>query len=192
MRHVLTALVLMSSLPAFAATYEVDAAHSQVGFSVSHMTVSKVRGAFGTVSGTIQYDPANVPATRVDGKVGIGSVDTANVDRDKHLVSPDFFDAVKFPEMTFVSKSVKNVTSTTFDLVGDLTLHGVTKEVVFKVNKLAPDVKDPWGNTKSGTTATTTLNRQDFGIAWNTKLDSGGYVVGDEVAVTLELELTKK
>jgi polyisoprenoid-binding protein YceI len=192
MRSLIPALFLMFSAPALAATYEVDAAHSQVGFSVSHMMVSKVRGHFGTVTGVVEYDPANVAATKVNGKVGIASVDTANADRDKHLVSPDFFDVAKFPEMTFVSKGVRNVTATTFDLVGDLTLRGVTREVVFRVNKLAADVKDPWGNTKSGTTATTVLNRQDFGVAWNTKLDTGGYVVGDEVAVTLELELTRK
>jgi polyisoprenoid-binding protein YceI len=188
----LPALLLGVSLPAFAATYEVDPVHSQVGFSVTHMTVSTVRGVFGKVTGTVEYDPANVAATKVNGTVSIDSVDTNNADRDKHLVSPDFFDATQFPSMTFTSKAVKNVTKTTFDLVGDLTIRGVTKEVTFKVNRLAPDMKDPWGNVKSGTIATTTINRQDFGVAWNTKLDQGGYVVGDDVAISLELELLKK
>jgi polyisoprenoid-binding protein YceI len=188
----LPALLLGVSLPAFAATYEVDPVHSQVGFSVTHMTVSTVRGVFGKVTGTVEYDAANVAATKVNGTVTIDSVDTNNADRDKHLVSPDFFDAAKFPSMTFTSKAVKNVTKTTFDLVGDLTIRGVTKEVTFKVNRLAPDMKDPWGNVKSGTIATTTINRQDFGVAWNTKLDQGGYVVGDDVAISLELELLKK
>jgi polyisoprenoid-binding protein YceI len=188
----LPALLLGVSLPAFAATYEVDPVHSQVGFSVTHMTVSTVRGVFGKVTGTVEYDAANVAATKVNGTVSIDSVDTNNADRDKHLVSPDFFDATQFPSMTFTSKAVKNVTKTTFDLVGDLTIRGVTKEVTFKVNRLAPDMKDPWGNVKSGTIATTTINRQDFGVAWNTKLDQGGYVVGDDVAISLELELLKK
>lgn len=185
-------LAVALATPAFAATYEVDGAHSQIGFSVSHMSVSTVRGAFGTVTGTVTYDPAKVEATQVTGKVGIASVDTNNADRDKHLVAPDFFDAVKFPEMTFTSTAVKNVTKDAFDLVGDLTLHGVTKPVTFHVNKLAPDVKDPWGNTKSGTTATAKINRQDFGVSWNKALDQGGYVVGDEVSITLDLELLKK
>jgi polyisoprenoid-binding protein YceI len=178
--------------PAHAASYEVDAAHSTIGFSVTHMAVSTVRGVFGTVTGTVDYDPANVAASKFSGKIGIASVDTNNAERDTHLKNPDFFDAAKFPEMTFTSKSVRNVTADGFEVVGDLTLHGVTKEVVFKVKKLAADKVDPWGNTKSGTIATTTINRQDFGVSWNKALDQGGWVVSDDVQVELLLELTKK
>lgn len=178
--------------PAFAATYEVDAAHSTIGFSVTHMSVSTVRGVFGTVTGTIEYDPANVAASKFEGKVGVGSVDTNNNDRDAHLKNPDFFDAVKFPEMTFASKSVRNVTADGFEVVGDLTIRGVTKEVVFKVKKLAAEKVDPWQNTKSGTVATAVINRKDFGVSWNKAIDQGGWVVGDEVNVELLLELSKK
>ena len=184
-------LVAALSIPATAATWEVDGVHSQVGFSVTHMTVSTVRGTFGAVSGTIEYDPANPTAAKFSGKVGIASVDTNNADRDAHLVSPDFFDVAKFPEMSFESKSVRNVTATGFELVGDLTLRGVRKEVVFKVAKLAPEMTDPWGAVKSGTTATTVINRKDFGVSWNKQLDQGGWMVSDEVAVQLELELKK-
>ncbi len=192
MRSLLVSLLLAASAPAFATTYDVDPVHSQIGFAVTHMMVSTVHGSFSVVSGTVEYDAAHPENTKVTGKIGIASVDTNSVDRDKHLVSADFFDAAAFPEMTFTSTAVKNVTKTTFDLVGDLTIRGKTKPVTFKVNRLAPEFKDPWGNIKSGTSATATINRQDFGVAWNTALDGGGYVVGDEVALTLDLELLKK
>jgi polyisoprenoid-binding protein YceI len=178
-----------ATAPAFAASYSVDPAHSRVGFSVTHMMVSTVRGDFGTASGTVEWDPANVKATKVDARVGVTSVDTRDQKRDDHLRSPDFFDAAKFPEMTFKSKSVKNIGKDTFDLVGDLTIHGVTKEVTLTVKNLPEARKDPWGNMKTGTHATGTINRQDFGMTWNNALDGGGYIVGDDVAIELDIEL---
>lgn len=193
MRHVVSAAVLFAlATPAVAATYEVDPTHSTVGFAVTHMTVSTVRGAFGTVTGRVDYDPANIAATRVDGVVNVISVDTNNADRDTHLKSAEFFDADRFPEMKFASTAVTNITKSTFDIVGNLTIRGVTKEVTFRVNRLSPERKDPWGNIKSGTVATTRINRQDFGVSWNAALDQGGYIVGDEVEISLELELLKK
>ena len=189
----LALLGLLASAPsAFAATYDIDPAHTRVGFSVSHMMVSTVRGEFGTVSGTVEWDPAKVAATKVDAVVGIASVDTRDPKRDDHLRSPDFFDATKFAEMKLVSKAVKNITPQGFDLVGDLTIRGVTKEVVFKVKTLPGERKDPWGNLKTGTHATATINRQDFGVNWNTALDGGGVVVGDEVTIELDVELNRK
>jgi polyisoprenoid-binding protein YceI len=185
-------MLLSLALSASAATWEVDAAHSTIGFSVTHMSVSTVRGVFGTVNGTIEYDPANVAASKFTGTVATASVDTNNAERDGHLKNADFFDVVKFPEMKFASKSVRNVTTDAFEVVGDLTIHGITKEVVFKVKKPAPAMVDPWGATKSGTTATATINRKDFGVSWNKQLDTGGWVVSDEVAVELLLELKKK
>lgn len=184
-------LLVLSSAPALAATYTIDAGHSRVGFSVSHMTISTVRGEFGTFSGTVEYDGKNIGATKVSGTVTVGSVDTRDVKRDEHLKSADFFDSVSFPEMKFVSRSVKNITATDFDLVGDLSIRGVTKEVTFKVKVFPADVTDPWGNVKTGTTATTTINRKDFGVNWSKTLDSGGLMVGDEVAIELNLELLK-
>lgn len=191
-RSSVLALSLLTTLPAWAASYTIDASHSRVGFSITHMTVSTVRGEFGTFSGTIEYDPNNVAATKVSGKVTVSAIDTRDVKRDEHLVSADFFDAAKFPEMSFVSTSVKNITADGFELVGNLTIHGVTKEVTFKVKKISAEVKDPWGNTKAGTSATAVINRQDFGLTWNKALDSGGYIIGDEVTIELDLELVRK
>ena len=111
--------------------------------------------------------------------------------RDDHLRSADFFDAAKFPELKFVSRSVRDIKPDGFDVVGDLTIHGVTRETVFHVAPLKPEMKDPWGNLKTGTTATAKVNRQDFGLVWNKTLDGGGYLVGDEVQITLDVELAK-
>lgn len=185
------ALVLSPSV-AHAATYDVDPTHSMVGFSVSHMGFSSVRGFFGTVSGTVEIDPANPSTAKVEGTVGVESVNTMNQDRDDHLRNPDFFDVASFPEMTFRSTAVRNVTKDGFDLVGDFTLHGVTKPVVFHVARLSPEATDPWGNTKVATSATATIARKDFGMTWNKQLDQGGWLVGDEVQVTLDLELVKR
>lgn len=190
-RSLVTALFLFLSSSAFAADYAVDPSHTRVGFSITHMQISTVHGTFGTVSGKVAWDPKNVAGTKVEAKVGVGSVDTDEADRDKHLVSPDFFDVAKFPEMTFVSKSVKNVSKDKFDLVGDLTIHGVTKEVVFTVNTISADVKDPWGNTKAGTHAVAKINRKDFGLTWNSVLEAGGLLVGEEVTIELDVELKK-
>lgn len=185
------ALFALSTLPALAATWTVDAGHSRVGFAIDHMMVSTVRGEFGTFSGTMEYDPANVAATKVSGVVTVSSVDTRDTKRDEHLKSPDFFDTTKYTEMKFVSKSVKNITDADFDLVGDLTIHGVTKEVTLKLTKPKPEMKDPWGTVKTGLSATGTINRKDFGLTWNTALDGGGYIIGETVTLQLDIELAK-
>lgn len=185
-------LFVLGVSPALAASYTIDPGHSRVGFSITHMMVSTVRGEFGTFSGTIEYDAANVGATKIDGKVGLASINTRDTKRDDHLKSPDFFDVSKYTEATFKSKSVKNITDKTFDVVGDMTIRGVTKEVTFTVGKLPEARKDPWGNMKSGTRATATINRKDFGMVWNKDLDGGGYIVGDDVAIEIDLEVAKK
>lgn len=186
--------LLLLAATAFAApvTYEIDPVHSYVGFEITHMMVSTVRGEFGSVSGTLTWDPAKPTATTANGVVGVASVDTRDPKRDEHLRAPDFFDAAKFPEMKFTSKEVKNVGKDGFDLVGDLTIRGVTKSVTFRVATPAAERTDPWKNVKSGTRATTVINRQDFGVTWNQSLDQGGLLVGDEVKITLELELNRK
>jgi polyisoprenoid-binding protein YceI len=185
----LASLTLAST--AFAGDYTVDSAHSRVGFSITHLTVSTVHGSFGAASGTVSYDPKNVAATKINAKVTVGSINTVDEKRDGHLKSPDFFDAAKFPEMTFVSKAVKNITPQTFDVVGDLTIHGVTKETTLHVNTLSPEVKDPWGNVKIGTHAEGSLNRKDFGLVWNQTLETGGLLVGEDVKIELDIEMTK-
>jgi polyisoprenoid-binding protein YceI len=194
MRHVRTlvlATLALASGSAFAADYTVDPAHTRVGFAISHLAVSKVRGTFGTATGTVSYDPANIPATKISAKVGIASIDTDEAKRDEHLKSPEFFDVAKFPEMSFTSKSVKNVTKDSFDVVGDLTIHGVTKEATLTVATFTQEVKDPWGNVKVGTSAKGKINRKDFGLTWNAALETGGFVVGEDVEIELDVELTK-
>lgn len=185
------ALVLSLLSPARAASYEIDATHSYVGFSVMHMTISNVRGEFGAVTGKVDFDDANVGTTKASASVTVASVDTRDAKRDAHLQAADFFDAAKYPSMSFASKSVKNATATGFDLVGDLTIRGVTKEVTFHVAPFSAEIKDPWGNTKRATHATARINRQDFGVNFGALLDNGGYVVANDVDIELNLELKK-
>lgn len=187
------AALLALAAPADAATYEVDASHSHVGFSVVHMTISKVRGDFGAVTGTVVYDDKSPTAMTITGSVGVASVDTADSKRDEHLLTVDFFDVIKFPDIRFTSKSVKAAVAPApgFDVVGDLTLHGVTKEVTLHVDAFTAEIKDPKGNFRRGTHATGTINRQDFGMNFNKALDTGGFVVSDEVQIELDIEMKR-
>ncbi len=175
-----------------AATYDIDSSHTRVGFGITHMMVSTVRGEFGTVSGKVEYDPANVGATKINAEIAVTSVDTREPKRDEHLRSPDFFDAAKFPTMTFKSKAVKNASATGFDVVGDLTMHGVTKEVTLHVDPISKEYKDPWGNFKAGTHAVGTVNRKDFGMVYNSAIDGGGYILGDDVKIEIDVEMGRK
>lgn len=189
----LSALLLVLSGPdAAAETWQIDAAHSHVGFKVRHMMVSWTRGEFGGVSGTIEYDPKSPAATKADVTIDVATIDTRDEKRDAHLESADFFDAAKHPTMTFKSRAVRDVRKDGFDLVGDLTLHGVTKEVVLKVTELSAPVKSPWGMSVVGARAEAVIKRDDFGMTWNKTLDAGGLVVGNEVHVVLEVEAMKK
>lgn len=183
-------LLLLASLNAEAASYSIDASHSQVGFAITHLTISTVRGQFNDVSGTIEFDPENLADTQVDAKVALSSVDTNDEKRDAHLQDEDFFDVAKFADATFKSSKVDNIQKDgSFDLVGTLDLHGVQKEVTFSFAPMMTDeITDPWGNTKRGGSATTKLNRHDFGISYG---DVGGAVIGDEVTVQVDLELVK-
>lgn len=184
---------LLFALPSMASaeTWQVDPAHTHVGFKVRHMMVSWVRGEFGTLSGTVEYDAAKPDATRVDVTVQVASIDTRDAKRDEHLRDVDFFDGAKFPTMAFKSRRVQNARGDSFDVVGDLTIHGVTREVVLAVTGVTPAIKDPWGTTRVGGSAMARINRQDFGMTFNKTLDTGGYVVGDEVFIELEIELTR-
>jgi polyisoprenoid-binding protein YceI len=188
-RIALYAAVAALSLPAFAraATYELDGVHSSASFRVRHLAVAWVRGEFQKLSGTVSYDPKNVAATTVSASIDVSTISTRNADRDGHLKSPDFFDVAKFPTMTFKSKKAEGAPGK-LKVTGDLTLHGVTKEVVLDVEGPSDGVKDPWGNTKLGATATTKINRKDFGLTWNKALETGGVLVGEEVEITLDLE----
>ena len=187
----LLALVLLTPLAVPAATYEIDPAHTSVQFSVRHMMISNVRGEFTKLSGKVVGDQSNPTATTVEATIDAASVDTRNEKRDEHLKSPDFLDAAKFPTIMFKSTKVEKA-GEAWKLGGDLTLHGVTKPVVLDVTNLTPPMKDPWGNTRIGAQATTKINRQDFGVSFNKTLDGGGVLVGDEIAITIDVEVTQK
>ncbi|MSP56603.1 MAG: polyisoprenoid-binding protein [Myxococcales bacterium] len=187
------AALLALSTHANAATYEVDASHSHVRFSIVHMTISKVRGGFGAVTGTVVYDEKNPTATTATGSVAVSTIDTAEPKRDEHLLTADFFDAIKFPDIRFASTSITATAAPAagFDLVGNLTLHGVTKPVTFHLDPFTAEIKDPKGNFRRATHATATINRQDFGMTFSKTLDTGGFVVSDEVQIELDLELKR-
>lgn len=193
MKKLLAALALSlfaASLPALAAdTYNVDKTHSEVSFKIKHL-LGKVPGRFDDFSGTIQYDAAKPANSSVEFAIKATSIDTSNEDRDKHLRSADFFDVEKFPEITFKSTAIKEVAKNRFQVTGAFTLHGVTKTITLPVEFLG-EVKDPWGNTKAGFSTETVLNRKDYGIVWNKDLDSGGTLLGENVEISINLEVGK-
>ncbi len=171
--------------------YDIDTSHSRLGFSVRHMMVSNVRGQFTKWSGHAHIDEGNLAASNVALEIDPTSIDTNEPKRDTHLKSPDFFDTAKFPKMTFVSKSIER-SGAGYKVTGDLTMRDVTKSIVLDVDALSPEQKDPWGGLRRGTHATGKLNRKDFGLSWGKVMESGGAVVGDEVTLDIEIEMTKK
>lgn len=171
--------------------WTIDGSHTHVGFKVRHMTVSWTRGAFDKVDGTVLYDGKNFTKAKVDVTVALESIDTENEKRDEHLRSADFFDVEQFPTMTFKSTKIKGKEGA-FSVIGELTLHGVTKSVTLDVAGSTTPVTDPWGNMRLGFSATGMVNRQDFGITWSNTMDGGGLVVGDEVMLELDVELQRK
>lgn len=169
-----------------ARTLEIDRSHSEVAFQVRHL-LSKVRGRFTEFGGTIEFDEANPQNSRVDVTIQAASIDTAEADRDRHLRSADFFDVEKYPALRFVSTAVTPGAANTFDVHGNLTIHGVTQQVVLPASYLGA-AADPWGTTKLVFEAELTLNRKDFGLSWNAALETGGFLVGDEVKVSLSIQ----
>jgi polyisoprenoid-binding protein YceI len=191
-KQLLLACSLLLSSPAFAETYQIDPAHTSAQFSVRHLMLSNVRGEFSKVQGTVEYDPENIAASSVEATIDVGTVNTREPKRDTHLKSPDFFDEAKFPTMKFTSTKVEAAGSGHLKVSGDLTIHGITKAVVLDVDGPTDEITDPWGNLRRGASATVRLNRQDFGLKWNKLLETGGVVVGDEVSVTIDLEMSRK
>jgi polyisoprenoid-binding protein YceI len=182
------------SLPAIAATstWQIDPAHSSAQFAVKHLAISTVRGAFTKVNGSVQLDDKDITKSSVEVTIDVSSVDTRVPDRDKDLRSDHFFDAEHYPTITFKSKRSEQVAPGKLKVTGDLTIHGVTKEITLDVDGPTAPVKDPWGNQRVAINATTKINRQDFGVKWNATMDNGGVVVGDEVAITIDAELVQK
>jgi polyisoprenoid-binding protein YceI len=173
------------------AAYELDVAHSRVGFAVRHMMVSTTRGNFDKFGGTVFIDEKEPTKSKIDVEVEVASVDTREPKRDDHLRSPDFFDAKRFPKMTFKSTAVERAASG-YKVTGDLTIKGTTKPVVLNVEPLSAEVVDSYANARRGTRATAKISRKEFGLAWDNKMANGVAVVGDEVTLELEIELVKK
>ncbi|WP_240475380.1 YceI family protein [Vulgatibacter incomptus] len=175
-----------------AASYQIDPTHSTAQFKVRHMMVSHVRGEFTALSGTIQFDKNAPEKIAIDATVDATTINTRDAKRDGHLKSADFFDVEKFPSLTFKSKSAKAAGPNKLEVLGDLTMHGVTKTVTLVVEGLENEVKDPWGGVRMGATGTTKVNRKDFGLNWNAALEAGGVMVGDDVTITIDVELVKQ
>ena len=187
----LVAAAAAPGLPIFAAdTYTIDKNHSDVSFTIRHFA-SKVRGRFADFSGAIQADPARPEASSVNFTIKTASIDTNNADRDNHLRSSDFFDAAKNPEITFKSTKMTPAGKDKYDVTGTLTMRGVSKEITLPVTYLG-SMKDPGGNDRASFELATMLNRKDFGINWNKALDAGGFMLSDDVDVTISLETVKK
>lgn len=169
----------------------IDSAHSEINFSARHMMISTVRGRFEKFSGTVNFDEAEPARTTVDVQIEAASVNTKEAQRDGHLKSPDFFDAEKYPYLTFKSKRVEVKDSHHAKLYGDLTIRDVTKPVVLDV-EYAGQAKSPWGTFSAGFSAQTKINREDWGLTWNQALETGGVLVGKEVTISIEVEIVKQ
>jgi polyisoprenoid-binding protein YceI len=173
-------------------TWNMDPVHSVAEFKVKHMMISNVKGQFTRVKGgALTLDEADVTNSRVEASIEAASVSTRDADRDAHLKSSDFFDVESFPTLSFKSTRVSRVDDGELAVAGDLTIHGVTRNVVFRVEGPTPPAKDPWGNTRLGLSASTKVNRKDFGLTWNSTLETGGILVGDDVTITLDVQFVK-
>lgn len=186
-----TVLAVCVTSSAWAAEYEIDPSHSSVGFKVKHLAISSVPGKFAEFKGTFSFDPENVEASKADASITATSIDTGDKKRDDHLRGGDFFDTTAHPMISFKSSKVEKLSDSEFKAHGDLSIHGVTKPVVLDVT-FGGAVKDPWGKERAAFVATTKINRKDFGLTWSKVLETGGLVVGDDVAITLEVEGVKK
>lgn len=178
--------ILITHLSAHAAAYRIDPDHSTIGFKIRHL-VSQTQGTFGQFEGLLDYDPGHPEGSKAEAAIQAASIDTNVPARDKHLRSADFFDVEKFPTITFKSTELTDATQESAKLHGILNMHGVEKTVVIDL-AIHGVGKDPWGNVRAGFTGTVKLNRRDFGLDWNKALETGGFLVGDEVDVTLEIE----
>ncbi len=183
----LTAMALPAS--AGTTTWQIDPRHSSAQFGVTHLMISTVRGEFHGVNGTVVLDDKDITKSTVDVSIDATSVDTREPDRDKHLKSADFFDVANYPAIAFKSSKVEQVSPGQLKVTGDLTIRGKTRQVVLNVDGPKSPIKDPWGQQRSAVSATTKLNRQEFGVSWNKTLDSGGVVVSDDVNITLDVEM---
>ncbi len=172
-------------------TWNIDTAHASAEFKVKHMMIANVRGHFSGVTGSLRLDESDITKSKVEATIDATTIDTREPQRDAHLKSADFLEVEKFPTLSFTSNKVTRTGDDELKVEGGLTIHGVTKDVTFKVEGPSAAHKDPWGNTRVGITATTKINRKDYGLTWNAALETGGILVGEEVTITLEVEFIK-
>ena len=186
------AIAVATAAAAHADTWQLDPAHTNVQFTVRHLMISNVKGEFEKTTGTITTDGTNPSSVQIEATIDVSSLNTRVAKRDEHLKSPDFFDVAKYPTMTFKSTKVETAGEGKWKVTGDLTLHGVTKPVVLDVDGPTPVIKDPFGMSRVGASATTEINRGDYGLVWNKALEAGGVMVGDEVKISIDVEAIKK
>jgi polyisoprenoid-binding protein YceI len=172
-------------------TWKIDPVHSVAEFKVKHLMISNVKGRFTSIAGVLTLDGSDATKSHVEATIETASINTHDAQRDGHLKSPDFFDAEKFPTMTFKSTGIRVVTPGELEVEGDLTIRDATHRVVFAVEGPTPPTKDPWGNTRAAVSATTKISRKEFGLTWNAPLEAGGFMVGDEVTITLDAQFVK-
>lgn len=172
-------------------TYQIDPSHSRASFTIKHMMIAKVHGAFEKMSGKLIYDAASPSKSSVEVAIEAASINTSEPQRDAHLKSPDFFDVEKYPTINFKSVRVEE-SGDELKVIGDLTIHGVTQQITLEVEGPSAEMKDPWGNIKIGASGTTKIKRKDFGLTWNAALEAGGFLVGDDVSITLDVQFVKQ
>jgi polyisoprenoid-binding protein YceI len=172
-------------------TWNVDPVHSVAEFKVKHMMISNVKGQFPKITGTLVLDESDLAGSRIEASIEAASIETRDAQRDAHLKSADFLHVEKFPALSFKSTSITLVRDGELAVEGDLAIRGVTRKVLFAVEGPTPPTKDPWGNTRVAVSATTKINRKDFGLTWNAALETGGILVGDEVTITLDVQFVR-
>ncbi len=185
------AAALLAPLNVLAATYTLDPAHTTIGFKVKHLMIANVKGVFEKFKGTVIIDESDIAKSKVNVSIEMASINSNIAKRDEHLRSGDFFDVARFPVMTFESTKVERADAETLKVTGNLTIKGVTRQVVLTVDGPSGEIKSPQGVVKRGASAVAKINRQDFGVSWNKKLDAGAVVVGDEVQISIDAELDK-
>jgi polyisoprenoid-binding protein YceI len=190
-RIVFAVMMVLAPVAASASTWNIDHDHSNLMFKVSHLGLAYVKGTFTKFQGSVNYDEKNPAKSSLNLTIDAASIHTGIEKRDEHLRSADFFDVAKYPNITFVSKKVTAAGKDKLKVTGDLTISGKTKEVVLDVTGPTKELKDPWGNIRRGLSATTTINRTDFGLTWNKILDNGIFTIGNKVTINLEVELLK-
>ena len=187
-----TSATTASPAPGTVTTWKIDPAHSSAEFKVKHMMISNVKGKFFGLSGVLKLDEADYTHSMVEASIPVASISTGDDQRDGHLKSADFFEADKFPAMTFKSTNIDSTGGPDYAVTGELTIHGVTKTVTLNAEDVSQPSKDPWGNHRIGLTATGKVNRKDFGLVYNSALETGGVLVGEEVTITLDVEFVRQ